>query len=469
MLDEIRNGIDCGLTFESKSSTFTNWSPNNLRALLVGANKAVLFFHTSKSNSKFKSKVVCVNYPAFDGRDIAEFSEKLLLTVLTKNRVCSCIEEVIFCPLGFNSQVLYQSMNLTPLGTSEKAIETRFPRLQNVASLNNSVSVDSVMQYLRSGTHVVVKNSDLLLSLLSSEFGCKCVYNRTSKASPYWSNAPLRGNFYAYDDAVLRPYFDNLMHCKCEERSKLRVKEAADSITRDKVSKVLKSRLVQCNYNLYSELDKTYESGTMQDKLIFLHVLNVKHIKSAFVKVMQGVLDTVPLYSDILQVLTPYTKGTVPKRVLDDLGVSSDDIESTRVKYIYLDRKYNFASVMKSHGVHVAKTVDDSIDALYKCMSLVFNLGIALAYSSIITYVRHFIDSGCYASGKLRIQKVISGEVQSACVTNGIVHLCNVILGCDDSGDILHSCNISSVSSDKLNVNDSVKAALSILQEIKSD
>ena len=144
MKDMSKYCFDIVLDAIQYTSDSSKWSPNNIRRLIISPDGVAVQLHTSqkfiqKPFNKDKAYFCfsCMNY-------------KPMITTLV-NRVCSSVEEVIFCTNGINGLSLPQSeLELRSILASTKAsysnedllknIAKRFVRLRGIIILNTNIT-----------------------------------------------------------------------------------------------------------------------------------------------------------------------------------------------------------------------------------------------------------------------------------------------------------------------------------------
>ena len=123
-----------------------NWSPNNVRRLIIGFDFALIQLHLSTNGQNKISQVQLHRGIVEDMQVIQETPEKYkpILKVLTSGRVCSCIEEIIFCIDGYPEDILRLDADInliTSKNMNGDGVSSRFPRLIHVSQVNSKVEL----------------------------------------------------------------------------------------------------------------------------------------------------------------------------------------------------------------------------------------------------------------------------------------------------------------------------------------
>lgn len=144
--DKLLAAITCGYNIDKKSNVvFADWTPHNIRRVVIGIDKAIVQYHVT--GGKFNSLTRIVDYSNFVESELNMFFNgegknlKPLIGVLVDARICSAVEEIVFCTEGYNSNLLSFDSNKSALlkGTNVDP-SNRFPRLAKIYCLGASVS-----------------------------------------------------------------------------------------------------------------------------------------------------------------------------------------------------------------------------------------------------------------------------------------------------------------------------------------
>lgn len=166
--DKLLVGITKGLNIDNKTNVvFGDWTPHNIRRLIVGVDRAIIQYHVT--GGKFTSLTHVIDYSSLVNSDCNIFREnpnklKSLISVLTDVRICSAVEEIVFCTSKYPQPLLMHDCNLDKISSGiNTSIKNRFPRLAKVYVLN--VDVSSIEDIVREN----VQPEKLLYDVLSSK------------------------------------------------------------------------------------------------------------------------------------------------------------------------------------------------------------------------------------------------------------------------------------------------------------
>lgn len=179
-----------------------NWTPNNVKSLVIGVDKIWVRYHvTGGKFTKLNGVVPMDDAPAKDAALLA--SEKFdmykpVLKALLNPRVCSAIEEIVFCTEGYPRDILALDTDLTVLLKSNMAYDLksllgRFPRLRSVTQTPASYD-DFLALYSNSSKE---ENDSTLCELLSPFLAFTPIVVITN---PLWyTQKPRKSDVYTMD------------------------------------------------------------------------------------------------------------------------------------------------------------------------------------------------------------------------------------------------------------------------------
>jgi hypothetical protein len=207
---QLEKEINKGIIPDEKSNTLiNNWSPNNVRRLIIGIDYTIVQYFVT--GGKYKKLIEVLNFKnSIENEMQKDKSEPQkqtsILEVLTKGRICSSIEEIVFCTVNYPKELLDIDSNIAHLKGSAASIEYKFPRLRHVSLVNSTV--ETVSEFAR-GTKEADK---LLLDVLNSKgLGCKVVYE--AHKEDWWRGMARRPKYYSLDadGGTLHNYFETLL------------------------------------------------------------------------------------------------------------------------------------------------------------------------------------------------------------------------------------------------------------------
>ena len=272
---ELTKGL--GATATTEKDYISDWSPNNVKTLVLGSNGAIISYHMS--GKKYPNKTVFVKYKNELAEDMNVFRTdrgKLIgvLKTLIDGRVFSSIEEIIFCVEGYPTELLNVDMDMKSLITGTVTLETRFPRMSKVFMVNTSLP--ALWDKLKD------ENRDELWFPLIEEKSVplKVVYSQLEKS--WFRGSALRPQFYGFDEDYLsarfearkKKYEDDL---KTNEVREIKVKKAMSKITTE--FPVTVNLLSKC-MEFETLANEIFKKSTIVDKAEWAYLLETKKFRS---------------------------------------------------------------------------------------------------------------------------------------------------------------------------------------------
>ncbi|MFA8998112.1 hypothetical protein ACEI87_10575 [Clostridioides difficile] len=205
---EINKGI---LIDEKNNVIINNWTPNNVRRIIIGSSEALVQYYVTEGKYKERIKLVkFVNGIEYDISLLNKNKYSSILKVLTSKRVLSSVEEIIFCTKDYNLALLDADINQW-IFKEKKSLATRFVRLHSISIVNCSLS----------DVASIINNALAPEKLLISELNKKYKINIVEKIHEHdwFLNTKLRDYCYSMDkeDGKLARYFTSLKLKKEEE------------------------------------------------------------------------------------------------------------------------------------------------------------------------------------------------------------------------------------------------------------
>lgn len=200
LIDKIESVLYSGATFsnngasnDSESSSYsTNYSPNNLKSVIISPEGMILTFHTTVGNQK--KLVRRVNFPQTPETFNYMNEEKELLSFLIGKRVYSSVEEIILiAESGYEPMFKLPKRQLTII---QSKILTRLKRLRDVVVIAHiPTSLEDFQRYyedlLKTDNAVLAENDELI-----SQSGVNVI-----PINEKWYNAiSLRPSYYKLDE-----------------------------------------------------------------------------------------------------------------------------------------------------------------------------------------------------------------------------------------------------------------------------
>lgn len=200
---------------EKSGSVIPNWSPNNVRRLIIGIDFAIIQYFVT--GGKYQRLIEVVDYRKgleedYENLTNPTYKYKSILQVLTNGRICSSVEEIIFCKKGYHP---------TLLGMDRAVINNqkfdRFVRLQRIYDVDTDVR--SLMEY-------VIESTDGLVSVYDKveKSNIRATIYQSLRGTEAYKYTSLRPKYYRMDEEVLKRYFDRV-------RSEQEEKERFDKLS----------------------------------------------------------------------------------------------------------------------------------------------------------------------------------------------------------------------------------------------
>ena len=196
--DKLMKAISGGYDLKVKSNTrFNDWSPHNIRRLIIGMDMAIIQYHVTTPKQTKLHQVVDYSLSLEEDMRIAHETAnqlKSLVGVLVDGRICSAIEEIVFCIAGYDNILLNIDYDMGKLIPRDGNIENRFPRLAKVYKVNARVGqIESIVR----------ESADDHMSLLLPKLqkaGVPCQVTQDCNKEWYYGNTKFwNSTIYALD------------------------------------------------------------------------------------------------------------------------------------------------------------------------------------------------------------------------------------------------------------------------------
>ncbi len=197
---------------EKSGGVIQGWSPNNVRRLFIGADKAIIQYFMTGGKYGRLYEIISLNH------DFGSLTNQLMqepakfrsiLNVLVKGRVCSSVEEIFFCSEGYPAEVLRQDMSLVQLASSQEKAESRFVRLRHVSRVDMTLeqlwAVNQADEEAKRGTSL------FLDAVRAQGIQVHSVYE--AHKDSWWNHTSLRPRFYPFE-VKLGEYFEKVKEKK---------------------------------------------------------------------------------------------------------------------------------------------------------------------------------------------------------------------------------------------------------------
>lgn len=224
--------LNKGVTVDTKSNVVIhNWSPNNVRRLIIGVDFVIVNYFVS--GGKYNNKTVLLDLRRsinLDRQQLVTEPDKYIpiIEVLTRGRILSSVEEVLFCTEGYPPDLLQADTNMSKLSKGNTTLEKRFPRLRYVSAV--AMKVSDIPPHLAK----IGKSEASLLDILKEDGKSGATLLDFSNEN-WYKQTSLRPQWYSMDGDILQRYFDKI---KTEREAKDK-QEKLDSLTADKNKEVI--------------------------------------------------------------------------------------------------------------------------------------------------------------------------------------------------------------------------------------
>lgn len=279
----LKNKINKGIAVDEKVNTLiTNWSPNNVRRLVIGFNFAIVQYYVT--GGKYKKLIEIVDFRKvlqkeseyLQGQNIMKY--KSILTALVDGRICSSVEEIIFSANKYPQQLLNIDTDLSKLASDAEKLENRFVRLRQVSIVNlPEESIIFLLQQAKAPGMLVLD----VLKERGTDF--KLIYE--SHKDNWWRGTNLRSKWYSMDNegGPLSNYFNKLKDKMEEEERQRKLDEIDSKKSRELIENAIPPLVVMITHvkSLMTKSENVYKNSSIIDKAEWSHVLMKESIYKA--------------------------------------------------------------------------------------------------------------------------------------------------------------------------------------------
>lgn len=444
----LRDAINKKVSIVDKSNTvIDNWSPNNVRRVIVSPSFALIQYFVT--GGKYRSLFDVVDMQKEFTKDMDTLSNNPsmyvpLLKSLVVDRVCSSVEEIVFCVDSYPESMLRLDANLDSLKSPDIEISNRFVRLAHMylTSLPIKVLSEVAKKYKDS--------SELMYDGLVSESGDSIILSKvTLHKSDWWSNTSLRPKYYLMDNGVLADYF-----------SKLKLK-----MEKDKVDSDLKLLDKHRALNLANSYLPKFESLAGE-------------ILSFFDK-SSSIFDNASLVSksEWAMVLNRGNICSLISRELSNVPISISDVKRVNVQGVLaigeetsnaVSSLSKFLGIFYTEVLRVSKptqssdllTTWGSLERLKEYIGVVFNIVVCISYLALVKYLAR--NTSKYATHHLSLLK----DLGSVTYTISIISFLNTYAQDVNPKDTLNSISALEVKSAEFSTSQKLIMSSKILKSL---
>ena len=271
---EINKGI---VVTEKANELIHNWSPNNVRRLAIGYEfVAVEYFRTGGKYGRAIEVVDMRKILNSDKSVLLQDAKKYkgLLGVLVEGRICSSIEEIIFCKdSNYPEPIFSKDFDLGVLQKGNTTLESRFVRLRHISVTN--ISVRDILPYMTETKNPLSLVLDKLL-----EDG-KTIRTIVSQHEEDWmTGSSLRPKYYSMDETVLSQHFDKVREKHEIELRESKLKGINDKRDKDALAKYLTpiKSMVKESFFIRDEADRIFTASSILSKAEWSNVLGYQNM-----------------------------------------------------------------------------------------------------------------------------------------------------------------------------------------------
>lgn len=303
------NKIRCNKTSEqikAIASISPKWSPNNVRRIIIGVEGVIIGYHVVASQSwysKLYESVSITNQILQEEYQLFKTNGKVkhILSALTSGRICSSVEEIIFCNNSYPQDLLQweistisQAIGDTRLTGSDvmEKLRNRFIRLDNISIYACSLQEfynKVILQDAKSKTRF-----SLLKDIADNEAVLPVAHRIDfNKYGEWWRTTFNRSKDYAFDaeGGTLDKHFNKIREYYLEEERNAKLdainaKRNASNIEKDKniTDKYYSSFDKLCNQinTLFSSMNKLRKNIWEHDAKSWGKAMDGKAFSDAF-------------------------------------------------------------------------------------------------------------------------------------------------------------------------------------------
>jgi hypothetical protein len=403
---ELEKEVNKGISVDEKSNTIiNNWSPNNVKRLIVGYDYAIVQYF--KTGAKYPRLVEIVDLRRQAERDMEQVAKepqnyKSVLAVLTKGRICSSIEEIVFCDTGYPPMLLLLDSDYSKLVTSNASLENRFVRLRHI-----SIASLSIRDFGNS-----LLKCDVLLDGLKED-GVPLKTLVSLHEDDWWKGTSLRPKYYSMDSEVLLRHFNSVKD-KMELKSR---EEKLDWISAKKHAEVIKKYLpitihvLKYVSDIFDKANGVFDSVPVLSKAEWANVLQYKNMCKGIRKELLSNQTAITSYRriDFDKIVTEARKNEV----------SEDDI-----KYILSLRAIVFSDILNNEEEYKLDSnkhsMIESLQMFQKLTGTIFNHQINIVFLSFAKYLTR--NTPEYVNFFF---EMLNGSVTNLSYTRSIMEYCN--------------------------------------------
>lgn len=198
LVAEINRGVKVD---EKSGQKILDWSPNNVRRLIIGWDYFIIQYHIT--GGKFKKLLELKNLQNASVKDaeliMSHQSEKVkpIINALVDGRICSNIEEIVFDISNYDGFAFTIDSNLAKLG-GKGNLDTRFPRLQGVYRVDSNFrQMGELIQGCKE------PNSSFIDTVKNKGLEVTSIYVSSNLEDGSWKKGgAVRPQYYMFDDAL---------------------------------------------------------------------------------------------------------------------------------------------------------------------------------------------------------------------------------------------------------------------------
>lgn len=458
----LRKEINRGLKVEEKSGVMINdWTPNNVRRLIIGTDCAIVCYHVT--GGKFTTLMKVVEFGTDSSAECFEYHQgeaniKPLLSVLVDGRICSCIEEIVFCTAGYDADMLRFDSDLSILLGNKKdvtasTLHNRFPRLHSIYKVNDIVP--NIWEQVQNS-----KSASTLLYTTLVGAGVRVMdYNQV--ALDWYKGSYLRPNLYTMDgpEGALARRFESVKayYLNLEHNVKMAKAEAQKYAKTRENFLPLYSTYSRAFYSLYEGCNSVYNNCSLLEKATWGSFIVSKKAAKLFRKENEGNIEKDWKYIDFNKLHTI-------------LLATNNSEESMSVDVSFLTLVYNLVEYGKFEMVkdipgdvkkREYRSVENSITLFKAIVNRLLNIYIRLIFAALIKNVG--VNGAKYAA--VNYQRLTTVDASKVVYHRGMIDNISSLLPENiGAGEILSEIGATHTTSETMSVFDRITSALTILE-----
>lgn len=449
----IEREINKGIKIDEKSNeVITGWSPNNVRRLIIGFDFAVVRYFVKEGKYKELTKVLDLRRVA--QKDIEQLQTdprkyKSILQVLTDGRICSSVEEIIFCSQGYPEPLLQLDKDISKLTTGNASLENRFVRLRHVSVVASDVETIAKLSEESKGSTELIKDK-------LTEKGIPSVELVSQHEEDWWRGISLRPKFYVMDSDKLSNYFEKVKEKFNEINRDAKLDKLNEKKHTDIINKFLPltARVIEMIQETFENSSNLFNKTSILSKAEWSNVLQNKNMCRGIQRELNKNEVALKSYRsiDFDTILQVAQKIGTPQNLLQAIstfrGIVFEEILVSEEEY---KRESNKLSLI------------ESLQTLQKLAGTIFNLQVNIVFLSLTKYLTR--NTPKYADF---YYSKFNGSLEDLQYTRPMIEYCNKYLEEGWAKKAMDAVNAQEVLVDQFGIQLKNKSTTQILKALTS-